>query len=552
MHTWGLRVRFRHGDTSAKAGGSSRPYAAGTPQWIPTRIGTMTAGGRGGISGEGVESGSPIEISPADRETVRILIVDDERTLRESCSSILGAEGFPVSVAGKGDEALELLGRLRPHIVLVDLYMPDISGIDILEAALKQDPGCIVIVMTGRASVESSIHALRSGAWNYIPKPFSATHLQILVGRAAHAVIVARESEQQRASPTRAVGAPADPIAGPGSTQLLGSSEAFQRVIRAAEQVAGTDASVFIHGESGTGKELIAQFIHEHSRRSSREFMPVNSAAIPETLLESEMFGHVQGAFTGAVRDKKGLLEAANGGTLFLDEIHEMPHSVQAKLLRVIQDGVVRRVGSVSVDAVVDVRFIAAMNQDPAEAVRSGKLRKDLHYRLRVFPIDIPPLRERPEDVSIIARHYLERFWNMHRAGDGEAPELSDGAIASLRSRPWYGNVRELRNVMEHTVVILPPGIDEVAADLLPVLDVEDLEAETGGRRRYPLHEKYHAARDVVLADFEQAYLHHVVRRANGNLSDAAREAGVDRTTLYRLMEKHDLQKEDLLRSEGS
>ena len=243
---------------------------------------------------------------------------------------------------------------------------------------------------------------------------------------------IARESQRQREDETE--------VGHSSQIDLLGDSEGFRRVIEAARQVAATDASVFIHGESGTGKELIAQFIHQNSRRSSRELVCVNSAAIPESLLESEMFGgHVQGAFTGAVRDKKGLLEAANGGTLFLDEVHEMPSSVQAKLLRVIQDGVVRRVGSVTTDAVVDVRFIAAMNQDPGEAVRQGKLRRDLHYRLRVFPIEIPPLRERPEDVPVLAQHYLDQFWQMHRKKDLPRPVLSDAAMADLQKRPWLG-----------------------------------------------------------------------------------------------------------------
>ncbi len=488
--------------------------------------------------------GAAIHIDPEDRESIRILVVDDERTLRESCSSILGAEGYSVTATGKGDEALQLLKRLRPQIVLVDLYMPDISGMDILDAALEQDPECLVVVMTGRASVESSIHALRSGAWNYIPKPFSATHLNILVGRAAHAVMIARESQRQR-----------DEEADPGHSakiDLLGKSKAFQQVIDAARQVAATDASVFIHGESGTGKELIAQFIHHHSRRSSRAMVSLNSAAIPETLLESEMFGHVQGAFTGAVRDKKGLLEAANGGTMFLDEVHEMPSSVQAKLLRVLQDGVVRRVGSISVDAVVDVRFIAAMNQDPGEAVRKGKLRRDLHYRLRVFPIEIPPLRERPEDIPVLAQHYLDRFWQMHRKKDLARPTLSDEAVRELQKRPWLGNVRELRNVMEHTVVILTPGAEDVAPDILPFLDPSDMGESSELRSgSYPLHQDYHTAREMVLQDFEQTYLRHIVRQSNGNLSDAARVAGVDRTTLYRLMEKHQIRKEDLLRSDG-
>jgi DNA-binding NtrC family response regulator len=488
---------------------------------------------------------SPLEISSEDRASIRILVVDDERTLRESCSSILESAGFHVTSTGSGTEAVQILRRFKPEIVLADLYLRDISGMEILAEALKQNPECFVVVMTGKASVESSIEALRAGAWNYIPKPFSATHLTILVGRAAHAVVIARESRVRREGLDRESGH-SDEIT------LLGMSPAFKRVIQAARQVASTDASVFISGESGTGKELIAQFIHENSRRSSRPLIPINSAAIPETLLESEMFGHVEGAFTGAVRDKKGLLEAANGGTLFLDEINEMPHSVQAKLLRVIQDGVVRRVGSITADAVVDVRFIAATNQDPAEAVSSGKLRRDLHYRLRVFPIHIPPLRERPEDVPLLAQHFLDRFWKAHRSSSQHHPVLSEEAVKALRQRPWRGNVRELRNVMEHTAVVLPEDTDSVGPEVLPFLDHQTAAGE-GAEEPWslPLHEGYHTAREQVLADFEKAYLKHVVREAAGNLSDAARAAGIDRTTLYRLMQKHEIRKEDLLRSGG-
>ena len=333
---------------------------------------------------------------------------------------------------------------------------------------------------------------------------------------------------------------------------LLGKSESFAHVIDSARRVAATDASVLIYGESGTGKELIAQFIHQNSRRSSREMVSINSAAMPETLLESEMFGHVAGAFSGAIRDKKGLLEAAHGGTLFLDEINEMPIAVQAKLLRVIQDGVVRRLGSISVDAVVDVRFIAATNEDPAEAVRLGKLRKDLHYRLCVFPIEIPPLRDRPEDIVLLAQHYLGTFWQKHR-GTENHPTFSGDALAALIRWPWHGNVRELRNMMEHTVVILPHGTAVVEPEILPFKELaSSMEGREPGAAAYPLHTDYHSAREILLSDFEQTYLRAIVRKANGNLSDAARLAGVDRTTLYRLMDKHDFRKGDLVTRPGS
>lgn len=487
---------------------------------------------------------SNLSLDPKVRASIEILVVDDEHTLRESCATLLTSGGYSVEVCGRGDEAIETLDRRPFDIVLADVFMAGASGMDILKAALEANPDTIVIMMTGNPSVESSVEALRLGAWDYVPKPFSATHLQIMMGRAAHTVVVGRESRKRSKEPGPS---PSGAKSHSRTGVLLGVSPAFSRVISLVHQVSKTDASVFITGESGTGKEMIAQLIHQESRRASREMVAVNCAALPETLLESEMFGHVEGAFTGAVREKTGLLEVANGGTLFLDELTEMPMSIQAKLLRVIQDGVLRKLGSTKTDSVVNVRFIAATNMDAAEAVEQGKLRKDLFYRLRVVPIHVPPLRERPEDIPVLAEHFLKSFWEQHR-GDAGLPSFTREAVEALVDNPWQGNVRELRNVIEHAVVLLEAGAP-VQPDDLPFID--DHSGGPMGGDGFPdgfsFHGDYHEARERVLAAFERGYLARIVRRAKGNMSDAARIAGVDRTTLYRLMQKHGLERQDLL-----
>ena len=484
------------------------------------------------------DAASPLVLEAATRASIRILVVDDEQTLREGCVSLLESAGFSVVSCRGGEQAMELLTRQYFDILLIDVFMAGVPGRAVMEAALKQNPQSLVIMMTGNPSVEASLELMRAGAWDYVPKPFSATHLQILIGRAAHTVAVAREGARP---------APAEKQEGVPSSEgpLLGGSPPMRQLLSLVHQVARTDASVFLMGESGTGKELTARMIHTHSRRASRELIPVNCAALPETLLESEMFGHVEGAFTGAVKSKKGLLEVAHGGTLFLDELTEMPMSIQAKLLRVVQDGVVRRLGSTRTDAVVNVRFIAATNMDPVEAVAKGKLRKDLFYRLRVVPILVPSLRQRPDDIPLLAEHFLELFWDRHRP-DEARPQLTDEAIHALLACEWPGNVRELRNVIEHAVVLLEAGAEIQASDL-PFFAAPPGQGATERLwDTFALHGEYHEAREQVLAAFERGYLSRVVRRAKGNMSDAAKLAGVDRTTLYRLTKKHDLDPRNL------
>jgi DNA-binding NtrC family response regulator len=473
---------------------------------------------------------------PADvKASIRVLIVDDERTLRESCASVLRSEGYNITLAGRGEEARDLLKRRPFDLVLVDLFMSQVSGLEILNAALEARRDTLVVVMTGNPSVTSSIEALRMGAWDYLPKPFSATHLGVLVGRASHAILKGREAADLREQVMRQ-------HSHSDTQALIGISPAFRRAVELARKVAPTDASVFISGESGTGKEVIAQFIHQHSRRAKKTLVPINCAALPEPLLESEMFGHRKGAFTGADRDKPGLLEVADGGTLFLDELTEMSLPLQAKLLRVIQDGIVRRVGAETAGDPVDVRFISATNRDPQDAVERGVLRGDLFYRLRVVPINLPPLRERPEDIAILANHFLGVFWHRHRQQPDRAPRLTDEALNFLRSRPWRGNVRELQNVVEHVAVLAEPD-QAIGPTDIPLYDETEPTAE---RAASPvLDGPFHEVKDRVVAQFEKDYLVRLVARAGGNMSKAAREAGVDRTTLYRLVEKHGLQRDD-------
>jgi DNA-binding NtrC family response regulator len=480
-----------------------------------------------------------ISLTPAQKKSVRVLVVDDEETICESCLTVLRHEGYDVSVSMRGPEAEDLLRRRGADIVLLDLYMSGVPGLTLLRTALEIRPDTLVIVMTGRPSVESSVQTLRDGAWDYLPKPFSGTQLQVLVGRAAHTVLVARESEEQdqAAEPSR-------------ESPPLGESPSFRAVIQLAKKVAATDASVFITGESGTGKEMVAQFIHHSSRRKSRRMVALNCAALPEPLLESEMFGHVKGAFTGASRDKAGLMEVASGGTLFLDELTEMSTTTQAKLLRVVQDGVVRRVGSTGIEPVVNVRFISATNRNPAEAVEEGRLREDLFYRLGVVPIHIPPLRQRPDDIPVLVKHFLSSYWRRHRGPDVPVPGLTPEALRHLQERPWKGNVRELQNVIEHAIVL---------AEWRDVIDVSDLPHHPTGASAGILPQNtisvgpwlaaggYHAAREQVIARFEKDYLSWVLQESEGNVSDAARVAGVNRATLYRLLEKHGLTKGEVL-----
>lgn len=468
-------------------------------------------------------------LMPIQKSDINVLIVDDDRALREACVSFFNMEGYDVTPVGSGTAALELARRKHFDLVMLDLYMTEVPGMEILRAILTANKHCLVVVMTGNPSVESNLEALRIGAWDYILKPFTPTHLDVLVGRALHTIASSRSSRTRALSELNEIG-------NSDLVNCLGIAPSFRKSVALARRVAATNASVMLCGESGTGKEVIAQLIHRHSGRVGKQLVPINCAALPENLLESEMFGHRKGAFTGADRDKPGLLEVANEGTLFLDEFTEMTQRLQAKLLRVLQDGVLRRVGA-ETQQTVDVRFISATNRDPQEAVDTGILREDLFYRLRVVMIKLPPLRERVQDIPILANHFLSFYWERHRAREA-MPKFTDTSMDLLKSQRWRGNVRELQNVIEHLAVLAEPGQRIHPVDI-PFYGADGGETVGAAMPSSLFEEGYHAAREKLVSNFEKAYLTRVVDRAGGNMSKAARMASVDRTTLYRLIERY-------------
>lgn len=474
-------------------------------------------------------------LMPISKASISVLVVDDDRSLREGCVSYFQVEGYDVTAVGSGAEALDLVKRRRFDLVMLDLYMTQVSGMEILRAILAADKDTLVVIMTGNPSVESNLEAIRIGAWDYILKPFTPTHLDVLVGRAVHTIAAMRDSRGSAAKELRQNG-------NSDLVTCLGTAPSFRQAVTLARRVASTDASVMLCGESGTGKEVLAQLIHRHSRRVGKQLVPINCAALPENLLESEMFGHRKGAFTGADRDKPGLLETANEGTLFLDELTEMSQRIQAKLLRVLQDGVVRRVGAES-QQTVDVRFISATNRDPEEAVTSGVLREDLFYRLRVVLIKLPPLRERVQDIPLLANHFLSYYWDRHRSREA-MPEFTEASMDLLRSKQWRGNVRELQNVIEHLAVLAVPK-QPIRPEDIPFYETSAKDAVEKAIPAALLDEGYYSAREKLVSNFEKAYLWRVVDRAGGNMSKAARIASIDRTTLYRLIEKYSLSRDE-------
>ena len=370
----------------------------------------------------------------------KVLIVDDERSMREFLAIVLKKEGYAVSVAAHGAEALSALDKEIFDLVLSDVKMPGLSGIDVLKAVKAASPSTIVLMMTAFASTDSAVEAMREGAYDYLTKPFKIDEVKLLVKNALEKKeLLAENARLKQEVHERSA-----------FDQIIGRSEKLTKVLDLIRKVADTSSNVLIFGESGTGKELVARAIHYNSRRRDRPFVTVNCSALPEPLLESELFGHMKGAFTGAVCNKEGLFEIASEGTIFLDEIGETPLGIQVKLLRVLQEKEFRRVGGTR-DTKIDVRIVAATNQDLEKAIAEGRFREDLYYRLDVIPIRLPPLRERPEDIPLLVEVFLAKF---NREMGKSITKVAPSAIDLLRGQEWRGNVRELENVMERVVAL--------------------------------------------------------------------------------------------------
>lgn len=448
---------------------------------------------------------------------MKILLVDDETAILDTLQILFRGEGWDVAVADSGPKALAALEDEKPDIVLTDIRMPGATGLEVLAEAHQVDPEIAVILMTAQASLQSAVRAVNEGAYYYLQKPFANDELLAICRRAAEARNLKVENRRLKKEIKRRD----RPVGG----RPTGVAPAFVQVLELAETVAVTDSTVLISGESGTGKEVVARYIHTLSERSDGPFMSINCGALPESLLESELFGHVKGSFTGAVKDKDGLLVAAAGGTFFLDEIGEMSPSTQVKLLRAIQEREVIPVGS-TVAIPVDVRIVAATNRDLEDEITRGAFRSDLYYRLNVIQLRLPPLRERREDIPVLAGHFLDRA---SASSNGEGPfTLSEAAMAALAEYDWPGNVRELENALERAVVV--SGRSEIPLDALPERVREAPPPRLAATELPP-----NPTMEVV----ERAYILWVLQAEGGNKTRAAEVLGIDPSTLYRKLNRY-------------
>jgi DNA-binding NtrC family response regulator len=454
----------------------------------------------------------------------RVLIVDDEPDMLENCTRILGKAGYECLTVSDSLKAMSLLESERPDLLLTDLRMPGVDGLGLLRRARQVDPHMPVIILTAFASFESAVEAVKEGAFDYVPKPFSVDQLKLAVDRALAQRRLAVENVRLR-----------EQLRGTyGFENIVGRSPAMAQVFELVRKAARSEANILVVGESGTGKELVANAVHVGSPRAAEAFVPVDCASLPAPLLESELFGHEKGAFTGAVRTKPGLIEVAHRGTLFLDEIGELPVGLQVKLLRALQERQIRRVGGTrQID--VDVRLVSATNRDLRELVVKGQFREELYYRVNVIAIALPPLRERKGDVTLLAHTFLKKYAQGREVPlKGFEPE----AMQILETYSWPGNVRELQNVIERACV-LAEGEAISARDLPAHLSVPaaagtaQIPSLTG--KSLPLKE----AKAKWMSQLEATYLAEVLRRHDGNVSQAAKAAGIDRKTFHRLINKY-------------
>jgi DNA-binding NtrC family response regulator len=454
--------------------------------------------------------------SDAGGAGARILIIDDERSILDAVQILLRGEGFDVVTVQSPKEALDRLAEFSPDVVLSDIRMPGVSGIDVLAAVRAYDVEVPVILMTAQASLQSAMQAVNQGAFYYLQKPFSNAELVALCCRAVEKRSLSRENRALKKEIRRR--------GGNGAGRPVGRHRRFTEILKLAETVAPTDSTVLITGESGTGKEILARYIHGLSERENGPFISVNCGALPENLLESELFGHVKGSFTGAHRDKEGLLAAARGGTFFLDEVGEMSPALQVKLLRALQEREIVPVGATQpVD--IDVRVIAATNRDLEEEIRRGSFRSDLYYRLNVISLHIPPLRDRDEDVVLLAEHFLRRV----AAKTGTELQLAPDSIEALQGYGWPGNVRELENALERAAILSRSGT--IGLDALPARIVTPAPAPLVSDR---------SAANPTLELVERAYIQWVLSAENGNKARAAEVLGIDPSTLYRKLSRYE------------
>jgi DNA-binding NtrC family response regulator len=456
---------------------------------------------------------------------LKVLIVDDERDMLTNCTRILRRCGYECLTANTSEQGLALVETAQPDVVLVDLRMPGKSGIDIVKVVKARSPDIEVVLMTAYATIETAVDAIKQGAFDYLSKPFTADQL--------HAVI--QRSLTQKQITVDALRLKGELAARTDVGDMVGKSEAMVALRENIRKIASTEATVLITGESGTGKELVARRLHQLSRRRALPFVPVDCAALPESLLESELFGHEKGAFTGASISRPGLFELAHTGTLFLDEVAELPLSLQAKLLRVLEARQLRHLGGRQLIS-VDVRLVAATNRELAKAMEAGTFREDLFYRLNVIPIHVPPLRERRGDIPLLAMHFLLNGF----PGDPSKPKgFAPEAMALLEHYGWPGNVRELKNTVERTRALA--NREYLQPEDLPV----EVQHPSGVADRLPPIHSFKAAKREIVTEFEERSLRQLMECTGWNIAQAARASGVHRKTIERKLKRYNLRRDD-------